>query len=57
MNDITRLWVDPTFKRRLKDIANHQNKTVLKLTRELGRAGDPIYEIKKFKPKKIKFGF
>lgn len=51
---LKRLWVDPEFKRRLKQMAANEDKKISDLTRELAKSDDLV---EKIKPKKVRGGF
>lgn len=56
-NDRTFIWVDPTFKRRLKMKAAKENCTMLELTKNMAREGGDPEDLLPPKPKKRRIDF
>jgi len=43
------VWVHPSYQKKLKRMALDSDKTILELTRDLGKEGEPIIKRKGFK--------
>ncbi len=56
---LSRCWVDPKFKKRLKQEALHRGQTLTELTRELAQENDSFLNdmFKKKNEKKKRFDF